>query len=110
MVLGFLIGFISFYYNLPYVLIFFLCVHIMGILYSERGVSRLKGALLVLIICFRTIVYGCLNAMYKLVFRPSPSKAPVAKALPKEYMYNFHLKPTNDLRLQQVRTSLSLSK
>lgn len=68
--LGFLIGFISIYYYIPYILIFFLLIHITGTLYFEKF----------------------LNSRQKIDKKP----------IPKEYLYNYHLKPTNDLRLQQV--------
>jgi len=83
--LGFMIGFISLYYYIPYVLICFLLIHILGTLYSEKDLKKL----IELIHLFR--------------LNQTTSKKKSTKKIPKEYLYNFHLKPTNDLRLQQVR-------
>jgi hypothetical protein len=84
MFLGFLIGYISLYYYVPYVLICFLLIHIIGTLYSEKDLKKIWG--LIKIIRSRRV----------------SSKKIATKKLPKEYLYNYHLKPTNDLRLQQV--------
>ncbi|CAF0929789.1 unnamed protein product [Adineta steineri] len=90
MFLGFLIGFISFYYYIPYVLIIFLLIHIIGTLYSEKNLGIIKEI-------FRNLFNWIIN----LIFYRSNSKVSERKNIPKEYLYNYHLKPTNDLRLQQ---------
>ncbi|CAF1260576.1 unnamed protein product [Adineta ricciae] len=101
MVLGFLVGFISLYYHTSYALIFFLLIHIIGVLYSERGFSRSKNVILIFFGIIHTVVKGVLNGIYNILFRRTSEKTSRTKPIPKEYLYNFHLKPTNDLRLQQ---------
>ena len=105
MVLGFLVGFISLYYHTSYVLIFFLLIHIIGVLYSERGFGRLKNVISIFFGIIHTVVKGVLNGVYNVLFRRTSEKTTRTKPIPKEYLYNFHLKPTNDLRLQQVGLS-----
>ena len=88
MCLGFVIGFLSLYYYIPYVLIAFLFIHLIGTVYSERK-------------------SGKLGEIFPPTFlRRAPVKVPeTSKPIPQEYRYNYHLKPSNDFRLQQVRTS-----
>ncbi|UJR33363.1 hypothetical protein I4U23_020811 [Adineta vaga] len=101
MTLGFFIGFFSLYYHIPYVLMFFLAIHIIGVLYSENGLRRIKDLVLILLDIFQTIIKSLLNGIFSIYFRGTSSKISGIKPIPKEYLYNFHLKPTNDLRLQQ---------
>jgi hypothetical protein len=100
--LGFLIGFISFYYYIPYVLIFFLLIHIIGTLYSETNLGRMKNLIKIFIEIFQKIIKYLYNWIFNSIFRRTSSEVLGTKTIPKKYQYNFHLKPTNDLRLQQV--------
>jgi len=61
-------------------------IHIIGTIYSEKNFGKIKEMV---------------KDLYKKIFRRSNSKVLEAKKIPKEYLYNYHLKPTNDLRLQQ---------
>jgi len=88
--LGFLIGFISFYYYIPCILITFLLIHIIGTIYSEKNFSKI------------------IKYLYEKIFHRSSSKIFEIKKIPKEYQYNYHLKPTNDLQLQQVDIHLKI--
>jgi hypothetical protein len=87
MFLGFLIGFISFYHHITYILLCFLFIHIIGTLYSEKGIEKIKT----IITIFRNIIR-----------HDSSSKVVITKKLPDEYLYKYHLKSTNDLRFEQV--------
>ena len=97
--LGFLIGFISYYHYLPVLLIFLLCVQLLGTLHSANGFHRLVlfsfGAV-------RRSLFGIYQNISKITLAQPIKKASKTKSIPQEYLYNYHLKPTNDLRLQQV--------
>ncbi|CAF0786642.1 unnamed protein product [Rotaria sp. Silwood1] len=97
MFLGFLVGFISFYYYIPYVLICFFLIHIIGTIYSVKGFIGIKQII--------EIVQKIITYSYKYfinrIFRCSSSKIVQTNKIPKEYQYNYNLKPTNDIRLQQ---------
>lgn len=93
MCLGFVIGFLSLYYYIPYGLIGFLFIHLIGTIYSERK-------------------SGKFGEIFQNFY---PQRTPVkvsekAKSIPKEYRYNYHLKPSNDIRLQQVNIFLRNSR
>jgi TfoX/Sxy family transcriptional regulator of competence genes len=60
-----------------------LLIHIIGTIYSKKNFNKIKEII-------------------KSYFEHSSSKEFQNKKIPKEYLYNYHLKPTNDLRLQQV--------
>lgn len=95
MFLGFVIGYLSLYYYIPWILIVFLGIHLIGTIYSERNSGKIQD-------------------IFKLFYQTFIHRAPVkvtekAKFIPKEYRYNYHLKPSNDIRLQQVRNSSSHS-
>ncbi|CAF0829617.1 unnamed protein product [Rotaria sordida] len=97
MFLGFLIGFISFYYYIPYILICFLLIHITGTIYSVKGFARIKQ----IIEIFQRIIKYLFEYILNLNFRRSSSKVLQTNKIPKEHQYNYNLKPTNDIRLQQ---------
>jgi hypothetical protein len=100
--LGFLIGFISIYHHITYVLIVLLFIHIIGTLYTERRFdligNGLRSSIQILIEFFRLIF----NRLFTSLFNRSSPKVVVTRKLPEKYLYTYHLKPTNDLRLQQV--------
>jgi ABC-type iron transport system FetAB permease component len=102
LLLGFFIGFISFYHHITYVLLVLLFIHIIGTLYTEKRFNVIKQGILTLSHVFIEICRLIINR----ITRRSPSKPKVliTKKLPEKYLYNYHLKPTNDLRLQQVRS------
>ncbi|CAF3350708.1 unnamed protein product [Rotaria sp. Silwood1] len=97
MFLGFLVGFISFYYYIPYVLICFLLIHIIGTIYSVKGFIGIKQ----IIEIFQNIITYSYKYFINRIFRCSSSKIVQTNKIPKEYQYNYNLKPTNDIRLQQ---------
>ncbi|CAF1495752.1 unnamed protein product, partial [Rotaria sordida] len=97
MFLGFLIGFISFYYYIPYILICFLLIHITGTIYSVKGFARIKQ----IIEIFQRIIKYLFEYILNLNFRRSSSKVLQTNKIPKEHQYSYNLKPTNDIRLQQ---------
>ncbi len=96
LLLGFFIGFISIYHHITYVLIVLLFIHIIGTIYTERRFDLIRNGLKILIEALRLI--------FSRLFTRSSSKSKivVTKKLPEKYLYTYHLKPTNDLRLQQV--------
>ena len=99
LLLGFLIGFISFYHHITYVLIVLLFIHIIGTIYTERRFDLIRNGLKIFIEFFRLIF----NRLFK---RSSTnSKIVITRKLPEKYLYTYHLKPTNDLQLQQVNHS-----
>ena len=92
MFLGFVIGYLSLYYYIPCILIVFLLIHLIGTIYSERNSGKIKEIF---------------KLFYETFIRRTPSKtSEESKSIPKVYRYNYHLKPSNDIRLQQVTTSL----
>ncbi|CAF4861457.1 unnamed protein product [Rotaria sp. Silwood1] len=97
MFLGFLVGFISFYYYIPYVLICFLLIHIIGTIYSVKGFIGIKQ----IIEISQNIITYSYKYFINRIFRCSSSKIVQTNKIPKEYQYNYNLKPTNDIRLQQ---------
>ncbi|CAF4198868.1 unnamed protein product [Adineta steineri] len=108
MFLGFCIGFISIYSHITYVLICFLLLHIIGTLYTEKQFNLIKKGFQTLInisidIC-RLIINRLYNLISKYFIHHSPSKVLITKKLPEKYLYNYHLKPTDALRLQQPQT------
>ncbi|CAF3500404.1 unnamed protein product [Adineta steineri] len=108
MFLGFCIGFISVYSHITYVLICFLLIHIIGTLYTEKQFNLIKKGFQTLInisidIC-RLIINRLYNLISKYFIHRSPSKVLITKKLPEKYLYNYHLKPTDALRLQQPQT------
>ena len=78
-ILGFLISYLCLYHFIPYVLLFFFTIHLIGTIYSSKDDTQQKSLL------------NLVQANHSKV-----------KTISKEYLYNFHLKPTNDFRLQQV--------
>lgn len=93
MFLGFVIGYLSLYYYIPCILIVFLLIHLIGTIYSERNSGKIKEIF---------------KLFYERFIRRTPTKASEKpKSIPKVYRYNYHLKPSNDIRLQQVTMSLS---
>ncbi|CAF3544673.1 unnamed protein product [Rotaria socialis] len=99
--LGFLIGFISFYYHVPYVLVCFLCFHTLGTIYSAKGFTKIIATIKIIFqLLGRLIKYLCIK-IANLFSRSSSLKTLEQNKIPKQYKYNFHLKPTNDMRLQQ---------
>ncbi|CAF3736697.1 unnamed protein product [Adineta steineri] len=108
MFLGFCIGFISIYSHITYVLICFLLIHIIGTLYTEKQFNLTKKGFQTLInisidIC-RLIINRLYNLISKYFIHRSPSKVLITKKLPEKYLYNYHVKPTDALRLQQPQT------
>ncbi len=98
LLLGFLIGFISAYHHITFVLIFILFIHIIGTLYTEKRFDIIKKGIKTFIQLFIEIFRLIFNRLYN----RSSSKVIITKKLPQKYLYTYHLKPTNDLRLQQV--------
>ncbi len=98
MLLGFFIGFISFYHHITYILIVLLFIHIIGTLYTEKRFDIIRRGLLTLSYIFIEIFRLIINR----INRRSSSKVLITKKLPEKYLYSYHIKPTNDLRLQQV--------
>jgi len=81
---------------------FILFIHIIGTLYTEKRFDIFKKGIKILIQIFIGIVRLIFNRLYKFFFNCSSSKVLITKKLPQKYLYNYHLKPTTDLRLQQV--------
>jgi hypothetical protein len=106
MFLGFLIGFISIYDHITYVLIFVLLIHITGTLYTEKRfgiiIKGIKRLIDISIELCRLIINGLFNFFLNYFVRRSSSKVLITKPIPQKYLYSYHLKPTDDLRLQQV--------
>ena len=94
--LGFLVGFVSSYFYFPSILVVLLSIHIFGTLYSEKGFHRL----------IQLILYTPRRLIHSLsqisVHRSTNKSTKKPKTIPQKYLYNYHLKPTNDLRLQHV--------
>jgi len=106
MFLGFLIGFISTYYHITYVLIFVLLIHIIGTLYTEKRfgiiIKGIKRLIHISIELFRLVIDRLFNFFLNHLVRRSSSKVLITKPIPQKYLYSYHLKPTDNLRLQQV--------
>jgi len=100
--LGFLIGFISIYHHITYVLISLLFIHIIGTLYTEKRFDLIRNGLKTLIRILIEVFRSIFNRLYTSLFNRSSPKVFVTKKLPQKYLYSYHLKPTNDLQLQQV--------
>lgn len=93
LLLGFLIGFLSFYYQTTYLLIVLLFIHILGTLYTEHRLN--------LIVEFGRIL---LTSLFNSIFSRRSSNLNVridSKKLPEKYLYNYRLTPS-----QQVNNSI----
>ena len=109
LLLGFLIGFISIYHHITFLLIFILFIHIIGTLYTEKRFDIIKKGLRTLSQVVIGIFRLIFNRLSNYLFHRSSPKVLITKKLPQKYLYNYHLKPINDLRLQQVKKSLAIS-
>lgn len=110
--LGFLIGFISAYHHITFLLIIFLVIQIIGVLYTEKRFylinNGFKSLVYIVIHLFQFIINRLYNGIKNYISRPRTPKVLVTKKLPEKYLYTYHLKPTNALQLQQVRTYFDL--
>jgi hypothetical protein len=106
MLLGFCIGFISIYHHITFVLILLLLIHIIGTLYTEKRLNIIPQGINSFIHISFELFRLLINRFYRFIlnhiFRRSPPKVLITKRIPQQYLYNYHLKPTNDLQLQQV--------
>ncbi|CAF1342672.1 unnamed protein product [Rotaria sordida] len=114
LIFGFLIGFISFYHHITFLLIFLLFIHIIGIFYIEKRFYIIKDGFKIFTYIFIQIYQSIRNHLYNFIsnyiFNRSSSKPIITKKIPQKYLYSYHLKPTNDLRLQQSSSIQSLSR
>ncbi|CAF3568596.1 unnamed protein product [Rotaria sp. Silwood1] len=114
MILGFIIGYLSIYHHITYLLIFLLIIHIIGILYTEKRFDLIKNTFKIFIHIFIQIYRSIINCLYNFISKysinHSSSKPIITKKLPEKCLYTYHLKPTNDLRLQQPSFVQSLSR
>ena len=107
--LGFLVGFLSVYHHFPYMLLCLLLMHIFGTIITEKRIDRMKSDVQSFsrwsIDVVRTILRQLFNSVLNRLSSRSSSVSPKKiKMMPKEWLYNYHLKPTKDLRLERVRT------
>lgn len=100
--LGFLVGFLSVYHHIPWLLIFLLIIQIIGSIASEtrfddiRRFFRLISEFIGLI--FRSLFRWIIDRLRSWSRRRTKKVQPI----PPEWKYNYHLKPIRDLRLEQV--------
>ena len=107
MLLGFLIGFTSIYHHIPYLLIGLLCVHIIGTVLSERSLDAvtqtIRSSLCCLTVLCRTLLKHVYHSLIDHLLYRSSTKVCKPQPIPTQWLYNYHLKPVDDLRLGQVR-------
>ena len=109
--LGFLIGFLSINHHFPFILLGLLFVHIFGTIITENRIEKIKSdiqssfrwSINIVRTLLRQLFNSILNRLWACL---TPTKI---NAIPTEWRYNYHLKPTKDLRLERVRTSQSWS-
>ncbi|CAF3591124.1 unnamed protein product [Rotaria socialis] len=103
--LGFSICFITVYHHTTFILTVFLLLHIIGILHTEKRlkltINRIKLFIHVFLRLFQLTINCLYNFISNYTHHYSSSKVLIAKKLPEKYLYSYHLKLTNDLRLQQ---------
>lgn len=75
---------------------FLLVVHIIGTLYTEHRFDLIRQGFTIIFECFRMIFKGIYSS------RSSPIKPMIRRKIPQEYLYNYRLKPSTNLRLEQV--------
>ncbi|UJR13837.1 hypothetical protein I4U23_000848 [Adineta vaga] len=109
MFLGFLIGFISIYSHITYLLISFLLIHILGTLYTEKRFDILKYGIKILfsiwITIWRSILIHFYNFILKNFIQRTPSKILTPQKVPQQHLYSYHIKPINNVELQLPSSS-----
>ncbi|CAF2740628.1 unnamed protein product [Rotaria sp. Silwood2] len=114
LVFGLLIGFISLYHHITFLLIFLLLIHIIGILYTEKRFDIIKNGFQIFSHIFiqicRSVIKHLYNFISNYIINRSSPKPIITKRLPQECLYSYHLKPINDLRLQQPSVVQALSR
>ncbi|CAF1358935.1 unnamed protein product [Adineta ricciae] len=112
MFLGFLIGFISFYYHTTYLLLILLFIHIIGTLYTEKRFNVIKQGLKTLfsiwIAIWRSILVRLYEFILKRFVQRSPPRILTAQKVPQQYLYSYHVKPINNFELQSPLTLQTL--
>lgn len=106
MFLGFLIGFLSFYHHITYLLLILLFIHIIGTLYTEKRFNVIKQGLKTLFSVSTAIWRSILVRLYQFVLKRfiqrSPPKILTPQKVPQQYLYSYHVKPINNFELQSV--------
>jgi hypothetical protein len=75
-----------------------LFIHIIGTLYTEKRFDVIKNGIKI----FIQIFIGIFRLIFNRFSNRSSPRVLITKKLPQKYLYTYHLKPTNDLQLQQV--------
>ena len=72
-----------------------------GTLYTEHRFDLIRQGFAILLGCFRVIFNG-ISSYFFTRSSSLPPKMTVSRKIPQEYLYNYRLKPSTNLRLEQV--------